>query len=43
LNAHYQAQELARLFGDLKIAVDRLDSEDGYALKELIERKNATT
>jgi TDG/mug DNA glycosylase family protein len=43
LNAHYQAQQLARLFGDLKIAVDRLDSEDGYALKELTERKNATT
>jgi TDG/mug DNA glycosylase family protein len=40
LNAHYQAQELARLFGDLKIAVDRFDSEDGYALKELTERKN---
>ena len=43
LNAHYQAKELARLFGELKVAVDRLDSEDGYALKELTERKNAPT
>src|SRR5882672_827090 len=38
LNAHYQAKELARLFGDLKIAVDR-HSEDGYTLKELTEHK----
>lgn len=43
LNAHYQAKELACLFGELKVAVDRLDSEDGYNLKELTERKNATT
>jgi double-stranded uracil-DNA glycosylase len=43
LNAHYQAKELARLFGELKVAVDRLDSEDGYTLKELTARKNATT
>lgn len=40
LNAHYQARELARLFGELKVAVDRIDSEDGYTLKELSERKN---
>jgi double-stranded uracil-DNA glycosylase len=30
LNAHYQAKELACLFGELKVAVDRLDSGDGY-------------
>jgi TDG/mug DNA glycosylase family protein len=40
LNAHYQARELARLFGELKVAVDRIDSEDGYTLKQLTERKN---
>lgn len=26
LNAHYQAKDLARLFAELKLAVDRLDS-----------------
>src|SRR5882724_10675092 len=39
LNAHYQAKELARLFVELRVAVDR-HSEDGYTLKELTERKN---